>query len=139
MDSKVPFFTEAIKNFFKSPVTNKYPNIPVEAPKNYRGKIKFDSTLCVGCGMCIKVCSPGAITKTIEKVDEGQKITMNFNLGSCTYCGFCADFCGRKAIKLTQDYHLVITDKNELMETGSFIKKLPPKPPLKAAEAAVTK
>lgn len=127
MDSKVPFFTEAIKNFFKSPVTNKYPAVPVEAPKNYRGKIKFDSALCVGCGMCIRVCSPGAITKTVEKADDGQKITMTFNLGSCTYCGFCADFCGRKAIKLTQDYHLAITDKKELIESGVFIKKLPPK------------
>ncbi|MFA9397799.1 MAG: 4Fe-4S dicluster domain-containing protein [Clostridiaceae bacterium] len=93
----------------------------------------------MGCGICIRVCSPAAIEKTVEKTEEGQKVTMKFNMGSCTFCQFCADFCPKKAITLSTEYSMVTTDKNSLIFEGSFIKKLPPKPPAKKIEQKETK
>lgn len=129
---KVPYMKEAFKNLFKPPVTEKYPFVKIQTPEHFRGKIKYNPDTCLGCGMCIRVCSPGAITKTVENVEGGQKITMHFNLGSCTFCQMCADFCPKKSIELTQEYSMVTTNKDDLFVEGSFIKKLPPRPPVKA-------
>jgi len=125
--SKFPYVGEAIKNLFKRPVTKKYPYTKVEAPKNYRGKIKFNESLCVGCGLCMKVCPAVAIAKKVENMEEGQKITLSFSLSSCTFCKFCADHCPKKAIELTEEYSMVSTDKEMLMVEGSFMKRLPVK------------
>lgn len=133
--AKIPYIKEAVKNLFMPPVTENYPKVPIKVPENYRGRIKFNAEKCLGCGMCIKVCSPGAITKTVEAIEDGQKITMRFELGSCTFCQMCSDFCAKKCIELTQEYSMVSEDKNTLFEEGSFIKKLPPKPPIPGATA----
>lgn len=124
---KIPYFKEAIKGLFGSPVTNRYPYSVLDIPKDFRGKIVFNPDLCVGCGMCMRVCSPGAITKTVKNLEGEQEITMTFDLGSCTFCSMCADFCGRHAIELSREYSMVTTDKDTLKVEGSFIKKLPPK------------
>lgn len=128
---KVPYFGEAVKSFFNKPITEKYPQEKVELPEKFRGKIKFNEQNCVGCGMCIRVCSPGAITKSVENVSDGQKITMHFDLSSCTFCSMCADFCPRKTIELTEEYSMVTTDRKSLYVEGSFIKKIIPKPNVK--------
>ncbi len=125
---KIPYFKEAFKGLFQSPMTNRYPYSGIDIPKDYRGKIVFHSDRCVGCGMCIRVCSPGAITKTVKNVEGGQEINMKFDLGSCTFCSMCADFCGKNAIEFSREYSMVATDKTTLFVEGSFVKKLPPKP-----------
>lgn len=102
---RFPYVGNALKDFFSKPSTEKYPEVKKEAPKGYRGKIKYYPERCVACGMCIRVCSPGAITMTRgQKTDEGEPITMSFSLNSCTFCQMCADFCPKKAIELTNEY-----------------------------------
>ena len=73
--------------------------------------------------MCLKVCGPEAITRTEEDVEGGVKITYKFDLTSCTFCGMCQDFCSEKAIRLTEDYHMVELDKHDLVSTGYRIKE----------------
>jgi formate hydrogenlyase subunit 6/NADH:ubiquinone oxidoreductase subunit I len=130
-----PFLGKALAGFFSKPSTEKYPFVKKAAPEGYRGKIQYYPDRCIACGMCIRVCSPGAITMTREKSDDGEKITMDFNLNSCTFCQMCSDFCPRKAIELTPEYSMIATDKNELVVSGSFIRKLPQKPAPKSAPA----
>lgn len=123
----LPFAKEALSQLFSKSSCNMYPAVPSEAPKGYRGRIVYHPEKCINCGMCERVCSGNAITRTIEKCEEGDKVTMTFNLGSCTFCGTCADFCSRSAIELTQDYHMVATKPEDLLVTGTFIKKKPQK------------
>lgn len=126
---KFPFLGFAIKDLFSKPSTEKYPFVKKEAPEGFRGKIVFHPDRCLACGMCIRVCSPGAITMIKgEKTSEGEKITMEFNLNSCTFCQMCADFCPKKSIELTREYSMIATNKDDLVVSGSFIKKLPQKP-----------
>ena len=128
---KVPYFLQGISNIFKRPLTEENSLNEEKGAPNYRGKIIFHKDLCVGCGMCIRVCAGGAITKTVTKTDENQEITMNFDLYSCTFCGLCKDFCAKKAIELTDECIMVDTEKENLMVSGTFTKKLPPKPAAK--------
>ena len=131
-----PFVKEAISQLFSKPSCAMYPAVPSEAAPNYRGRIVYHADKCIGCGMCERVCAGNAISRTVEKAEEGDKITLTFNLGSCTFCATCADFCSRKAIELTGDYHMIATKEEDLLVTGSFIKKPPVK---KAAPAPAAK
>ena len=125
---RFPYLGHAIMNFFSKPATEKYPFIKKEAPEGYRGKIAFYPDKCTACGMCISVCSPAAITMTKGKKSiDGESITMDFNLNSCTFCQMCVDFCPRKAIELTKEYSMVATNKDDLVVSGSFIRKIPQK------------
>ncbi len=133
-----PFVKEAVKQLFSKSSCDMYPAVPSEAAPRYRGRIIYHPERCISCGMCERVCSGNAITRTVEKVEEGEKVTMTFNLGSCTFCATCADFCSRNAIEFSGDYHMVATKEEDLLVTGTFIKKPPvkkPAPPKPAAAA----
>ena len=129
-----PFVKEAVAQLFSKSSCNMYPVKPSPAAEHYRGRISFDPSKCINCGMCERVCAGGAISTVIEKTEEGDsRITRTFNLGSCTFCSHCADFCTTHAIELTTDYHMVATKEEDLLVVGTFIKKkpvkkVPPKP-----------
>ena len=134
-----PFVKEAISQLFSKPSCAMYPAVESIAAPRYRGRIAFDPTKCINCLMCERVCCGGAITHTVEKTEEGDKITRSFNLGCCTFCAHCMDFCNHGAIELTQDYHMIATKEEDLIVSGTFIKKPPVKkavPPKPAAPAA---
>lgn len=133
---RFPFIKDAVSQLFKKPSTELYPIVKKEAPQGYRGKILYHPDKCVNCGMCMRVCAPGAITRTIEKKDDGDEITFEFFLGSCTFCQMCADFCARKAIELTTEYSMVAENEDELKVGGTFFKKKPVIPPAAASKAA---
>ena len=119
----LPFTKVALSNLFKKPSTVPFPKVNVDAKPNYRGRISYEADKCVNCGMCIKVCSPGAITRTVEPAEGGENITYTIDLTSCTFCGTCSDFCSTKAMTLTTDYHMVAEDASELRVTGTRFKE----------------
>ncbi|MDO4573354.1 MAG: 4Fe-4S binding protein, partial [Clostridia bacterium] len=107
------------------------------APEKYRGRIVFHADKCINCGMCERVCAGGAISTSSVETEEGLLITRRFFLGSCTFCSCCADFCSKKAIELSQDYHMVARDEADLVVEGTYLKKKPaPKPPKPAEPKA---
>ena len=131
----LPFINEAVQQLFSKPSTEAYPAAPAPAAPGYRGRIVFHADRCISCGMCERVCAGGAISTTSEETEEGLLITRRFFLGSCTFCANCADFCVKNAIELTDDYHMVARDENELVVTGTYLKKKPaPKKPAANAE-----
>jgi formate hydrogenlyase subunit 6/NADH:ubiquinone oxidoreductase subunit I len=127
-----PFLKEAVTGLFTKSSCAMYPVVPSEAAPNYRGRIVYHPDKCINCMLCERVCSGNAISHTIEKTEEGDRITRTFYLGSCTFCATCMDFCGHGAIEFTRDYHMIATKEEDLMVTGTFIKK----PPVKKAAPA---
>ena len=125
---RFPFIKDALSALFKKPSTELYPGVTKEVADGYRGRIGFNPEKCINCGMCIRVCAAGAITRTIKKVEEGDEITFEFYMGSCTFCQMCSDFCAKKAIEMTKDYAMVAENEEELMVRGTFLKKPPVKP-----------
>ena len=122
---KLPFIKVALPNLFSKPSTENFPAQDVPAKKDYRGRIAYDGDKCINCGMCVKVCSPEAITRTVTDTPEGQDIAFVFDLTSCTFCGTCQDFCDHGAIRMTEDYHMVATDPKDLLVTGVCHKVMP--------------
>ena len=133
-----PFVREAVTKLFSKPSCAMYPFQPSEAAPNYRGRIVFHPETCINCNMCERVCAGGAITHSSVKNEDGDDvITRSFDLGSCTFCSTCADFCTRHSIELTQDYHMIGIEEGDLIVSGTFVKKAVKKPaPKPAAPAA---
>ncbi len=127
-----PFVKEAISQLFSKPSTVPYPFVPAPAKPNYRGRIVFHPDKCINCNMCERVCAGQAISHVSEPCEEGERITRSFYLGSCTFCAHCASFCTHGAIELSDDYHMVATKEEDLIVSGTVIKK----PPVKKAPAA---
>ena len=102
---------EALTSFFTPPYTSKFPKAGYEAPKEFRGKPKFNKDFCVGCGTCAQVCP----TQAIEIIDDKSTKTRTLRLdyGSCMYCGQCEEKCiTKKGITLSSEYSLSVMDKN---------------------------
>ncbi|MBQ6359835.1 MAG: 4Fe-4S binding protein [Lachnospiraceae bacterium] len=118
-----PYLKTALTNLFRPASTEVFPNPAAEGLGKYRGRIAFNPESCVDCGMCIKVCSPDAITRTAVKVEGGENVTRSFDLTSCTFCGTCADFCEEGSIQMTKDYHMVAENAADLVVSGVTFKK----------------
>lgn len=124
----IPYLKRALSNLFRRPATEKFPaGEPPKAAEGYRGRIAYHPDLCINCGMCIRVCAPQCITRTIKPLENGdQEITFSFDQSSCTFCSMCSDFCSRKSIELSDDYMIVGTKPEDFIVTGTFVKKAPP-------------
>lgn len=77
----------------------------------FRGKLKFNPDLCIGCLMCMRDCPTGALE--IRKIGEKQFEAL-IDLGRCIYCAQCADSCIKKAIQLSEDFELAQLDYGKL-------------------------
>jgi formate hydrogenlyase subunit 6 len=99
------------KMLFKKPATVFYPFVNVEMPQDFRGKLEFDASKCIGCKICMRDCPADAIV--IEKVGE-KEFTADVYLDRCIYCGQCVDSCPKKALRNTKNYELANYTRNVL-------------------------
>ncbi len=96
-----------LKNGFKPDVTLLYPEQKKSLNQNFRGKIKYDKTKCIKCGICKKVC-PSKGTITIDK-----EFIINFL--QCIFCANCVENCPKGALQITKEYELASKNKNDLI------------------------
>ena len=59
--------------------------------KQYTDSLKIDSSSCIGCGKCEKLCPMGNIC-----IKEGKAVSIN----RCTMCYRCVNQCPQQAITL---------------------------------------
>lgn len=102
---------QLIKSLFKKPATLNYPAIKSPMAKGFRGKLKFNPSLCIGCKLCMRDCPCGAIE--IKEIAPKQ-FQAEINLAKCIYCGQCVDSCLKKALEMTEEYELAQLDPEKL-------------------------
>lgn len=102
---------QVLQSFAKKPATTRYPYESSGMPKNFRGKIKFSSSRCIGCKLCMRDCPSGAIT--VNKIGEGQ-FEAEFDLAKCIYCAQCVDSCLKKALEYTEEFELAQLNREKL-------------------------
>lgn len=100
---------EVIGTLVKAPATVNYPLEKPETPKSFRGRIVFDSKLCVGCKMCMRDCPSGAIR--IEPTEVEKRFKCAISLDRCLFCAQCVDSCPRKALATTPEFELTCFDR----------------------------
>ncbi len=114
-----------LRHIFRKPATTKYPYPRSGMVKGFRGRLKFNPELCVGCKLCMKDCPSGAIN--IVKTGDGR-FECEIDLGRCIYCAQCVDSCMKKALEYTDQFELAQLDRKKLKVTyggksGEEIKK----------------
>lgn len=100
-----------MKMLTRKSATVSYPSTKLELPDNYRGKLKFDQSKCIGCKICVRECPSAAIE--IEKVGEKQ-YKASLYLDRCIFCGQCVDSCPKFALECTKEFELAHLDKNKM-------------------------
>lgn len=62
---------------------------------------KTDKNICIGCGLCSRICPESAIEMKKDKKYSGVKPFTD--LDYCKGCGLCAEECPVKAIKMERE------------------------------------
>lgn len=87
------------------------PDDMVPRPAGFRGVIEHDTPLCTGCGTCVYVCAPHAIT--LEKQGDFAAV-WKFFAGQCAFCGLCVQYCPTHAITNRGKLPPVTGDQSQL-------------------------
>jgi len=97
------FLKVLFNNVLRGPSTDPFPLGETFTPARFRGKVKINPELCMGCGICKHVCTAGAINIKQRADQSGYDITVWHN--SCCLCANCRTYCPVKAITLSNDWH----------------------------------
>ncbi len=98
MSGFMTFAKESMKNLFSKPATINYPAEPINFPEGSRGHITIEVDKCISCGMCVRVCPPGALA--IDKI----KGTWTINRFDCIACSYCVIKCPVKCLAIEPGY-----------------------------------
>lgn len=93
---------DAFRFLLRKPVTIRYPfeRETTTVSKGFRGSLRYDPGLCVGCMLCVKLCPSGAITTADRKV--------SIDHSRCILCAQCVDVCPRKALWVAHDFEHIV-------------------------------
>lgn len=97
------FLKVLASNLLKGPSTDPFPFAEAHTPARFRGKVKLDPALCVGCSICVHVCAGGAIRINEREDGSGYDFTVWHN--TCALCAMCRHYCPTGAITLSNDWH----------------------------------
>lgn len=100
-----------LKNMFKKPVTEFYPDEPVHFEARFRGvhvQQRDENGLekCVACFLCAAACPSNCIyieaaenTET-QRISAGERYSQVYNIdyNRCIFCGYCVEACPTDAI-----------------------------------------
>jgi NADH-quinone oxidoreductase subunit I len=121
-----------LRNLFRRPVTEMYPESKAPVAERYRGaqvlKRGADGReRCVGCGLCVAICPSHAIELDTSMAQDGGRRVDRYeiDLGLCIYCGFCQEVCPVEAVFMGRGFELSTTDpgrlkarRGEMLESG---------------------
>lgn len=97
------FLKVLARNVLKGPSTDPFPFAEAHTPARFRGQVRLDPALCVGCAICHHVCAGGAINIAEREDGSGYDFTVWHN--TCALCGLCRHYCPTGAITLSNDWH----------------------------------
>lgn len=108
---------EAIKVLFvEGPYTAKFPKELTIPPETFRGKPRFNSDVCIGCGACSEVC-PSRSIEIIDDIEAGKR-TLKLRYDICNFCGQCNLYCTTEnGIDYTTEYDLADLSRSDMVVT----------------------
>jgi NADH-quinone oxidoreductase subunit I/NAD(P)H-quinone oxidoreductase subunit I len=111
-----------LKYWVKEPaITVEYPDrIGGRTPEDlvserFRGFLRVETSKCIGCFQCMKVCPMDCILIEIEKREEGRILNrFDIDQAKCMYCGLCVEECPTAAVLFSKRYEGSTYDMSEL-------------------------
>ncbi|HVT97510.1 MAG TPA: 4Fe-4S binding protein [Acidobacteriaceae bacterium] len=115
-------------------MTLRFPDRP-PVSEGYRGLVRFDPSLCIGCAMCRFRCTSRAITFEPGKTD----FTWSYDPGRCTFCGRCVEGCKEHALTQERACPPIYLNAGELRQSWTLPRRPPPRKPATAPDPAPAK
>lgn len=56
-------------------------------------EVKFNETLCKGCGLCENACPKKILKQSNRMNSKGYKVMECVDMSKCIGCAFCATMC----------------------------------------------
>ena len=128
-----------IKGFFlRQHDTIMYPEKKREYSDRFRGMhfISVDANKtenCTACYLCETICPADCIHIVADERDEEEnpygvkkeKRPVSFDIDAlrCCFCGFCEEACPKDAIKLSGNYELAVSSREEAIYDLDFLKR----------------
>jgi NADH-quinone oxidoreductase subunit I len=111
-----------LKNFWRKPVTVRYPDEPRKYPDRLRGllALTYDKATgaenCIGCRLCEYICPPQVIKVEMLKAEKRNYAkTFTLELYACEFCELCVQVCPTDAIIMMKSFDLATGDRRELL------------------------
>ena len=119
---KIRELIEAVKALVKGPYTSKFPRMPHEPAKRFRGKPEYSNEGCIACTACALVCPARAIEFRDVVTSEKATRKMILHLDECHYCGQCSALCTTRdddppGVHHTTKFDLAGFDRSEMIST----------------------
>jgi NADH-quinone oxidoreductase subunit I len=121
-------FGVTLRNLFRKPVTENYPEEPVHFQSRYRGihvlhRDEQGLEKCVGCFLCSAACPANCIYIEAAENTESQRISAgeryasvyNIDYSRCIFCGYCVEACPTDAITHGHGFELAPYNINALI------------------------
>ncbi len=92
-------------------ITTKYPEKEDHVSEGFRGRPQIIPEKCTLCGDCAEACPSGALWLEISEIEK--RLTLSYC--GCIFCGRCEETCPHQAIKLTREFEMASTTKDDLV------------------------
>ena len=96
---------QAVQAVFSPAFTTRFPSETFEPQDAFRGRPRFNSDGCIGCGACSQVCPPKCIEVLDDLDSTPPKRVLIQHLDACIVCGQCERYCPtQEGIRMTREW-----------------------------------
>lgn len=99
---------------------------PTERPiffERFRGRHKFYFDRCISCNTCARVCPCNSIKLVDVEGKDGKYPEIDYQ--TCSLCGYCVEFCPKKALEFTEFVEFSERDRSELVYSPERLAEVP--------------
>jgi hydrogenase-4 component H len=104
-------------------LTTRYPATKEYMPEGFHGRPVLDANRCLadqGCKACVQVCLPAALSiievlnEANREPEEGEAWQLTLDYARCIMCKLCVTSCPADALRMTEDYELASSNREDL-------------------------
>lgn len=124
-----------LRQLFRPPVTQHYPNEKWKLPPGYRGMLFNDVDDCIVCNQCADVCPAECILIQGDRADKREDLgatsggvkkkiklkQFDIELNHCLWCGLCTEVCPTECLVMTEAYEF-----SSFQREGLYMNYIPP-------------
>lgn len=109
---KAALLGDVLTSLVTSPATRCYPIERTPTPESLRGRLEWDPSDCIGCGLCAKDC-PSEALEVIVLDRKAKRFVVRYHVDRCLFCSQCVVSCRRNSLKLShEDWELAALDRD---------------------------